>query len=422
MPLSLPTTKISNWGTLTVINPTTTDGPPLPIAEQFAPTETKGRRFSGSGVVIGNGQLLTNPSLILGTSGKHIVHFRFKLNSSGILFSQFENIAVDIKEFSIEFLSANRILAKWHDAVTGDSIEVKSNDITTALIYKATDWNTYTIVIDLFGAGPFKTTAYLNGFPLDDPIGPGYENRDTITGLGVATFNGGSLVSEFSVGSYASNSVDPNWWSGDLGQLKIWNNESASDSDILDLVSSENLEIANPIPSTNTCSADERPFFLNKIKIKMLLLSRGDRLTDTSPTPVVIKRRRSNRYFRAPQGKKIYGSAAGKDIPKDFECQVSYKETEMRELSNQGDHAVSSGHLVFRKKDLCEIDNEDEIPRKGDRIVAIFDKTVNGFRDVDYKVIHVTHKGHIGFNTLGVGGSITLKVFFTENKERVGTK
>ena len=165
-------------------------------------------------------------------------------------------------------------------------------------------------------------------------------------------------------------------------------------------------------------SSDQRPFFLNRIKIKMLLLSQDDRLTTTSPTPIAIKRRSSNSFFRSPVGPKVYASAAGKDVEKEFECQVSYKQTELRELSNQGDFPISAGHIVFSSRDLCNLTNQDEVPRKGDLITAIKDSILGEFRIVDYKIIHVTQKGHIGFNTLGSGGGILTKMFFEQNRER----
>lgn len=280
MTLPDPDTSLLPSG-MTVVDPPTTDGPPVFIAEELNPGNLDGAEFSGSGTGLGNGQLLKTSPIVTGTSGKFIIHYRFRNGPSGIRMGQARNIAVDDLEFTIGD-GAYPSMRVWDTSDPSKFMDCNPGfgvgflGLPDALNWKSgpLDWNALTWLIDVFGlTAVARCSIYLNGLPVDDPaVNLGYNSRGVESGGGIDNFDGGSLVNEFHLGGYASDSTTQNWMSGDQGLLKAWNGIGATDAEILEMYNNDLIPPTPPVPASATNMFKKSEIFVNNKRNEVALV------------------------------------------------------------------------------------------------------------------------------------------------------
>lgn len=244
-----PDLQIHDLGALTEVSFASPD-PLLPIPALDSLTGLlNGRTYARDSI-----HLSHRTAVVTNTTGKFAVRMRVRnLTSTGQIVGQFLNggsLPNHKFEYSLQSLSSGRIQMRvWEKDQPLVNIESFTKDISN--IPKSADGSLEIVVVCDVITGSF-IKIYVQGDDVENTVGYQTNSVGTIT-----TFEGGTVIDEFSVGNFASGSTIFSGIGGDVFHIDIWDGQFPTDQDIADdFAASELLIFSNPITTAQTSKLD----------------------------------------------------------------------------------------------------------------------------------------------------------------------
>ncbi len=183
---------------------------PVAVDDAFAPGSLRARSYDGV-----DQQSYIAAAQVVNTNGLFVITIRNKhgVDNAGVLLAQLADLAVDLPEFSIEWLAGNLLKATVFD--TGDITKsVASTSTDMSAIVTIGDENQFTFVFDAFTG---KTVGiFANGLEVT------YTTENVLANSGPDAFDGGTVIDELSIANVASTSTTDNYYQNTIAKIEIF--------------------------------------------------------------------------------------------------------------------------------------------------------------------------------------------------------
>jgi hypothetical protein len=235
MGVTPPSKVITDLGDLTPHSTLGAPSYPIAVSGQFAPTETRARRFDRTK----NHRMYSSTPFVTDSNGEFSLSTWLKFTgtvSTGVVLAQFTNSG---GTKSGGFLLEVNSLARYHFRVfdindTGYSNVLRSRTGSHPTL-DISKWHNVIVTSDSLSTSVEELLIYVDGVDVSTLVTPGFDS--TVYGTGVVTFD--DTPGEFSIGNYSVASSVQNSPDFDIGKTKIWDGVTLTPAEVSEEYSNE---------------------------------------------------------------------------------------------------------------------------------------------------------------------------------------